>query len=199
MVRVAERHRLLARLSGPGRVGAAIQLGQRPTDGGQCEDRSRLIICLCQIAGIPARLVASYMWWDPQDNYAMHGGHAIVEIFLEGGWAFFESLKRGFYCIREDGRIASLWDILQHPELAERLHRRCRVHTYGSFYIADLADPDALSPADFTVRVSHDPVGGAWTPGRRPVRPSMPPARRHREQASARRRWATPRSARSGG
>ncbi|NLF30482.1 MAG: hypothetical protein GX591_06305, partial [Planctomycetes bacterium] len=35
--------------------------------------------------------------------------------------------------------------------------------------IADLADPDALSPADFTVRVSHDPVGGAWTPGPTPA------------------------------
>lgn len=84
--------------------------------GGQCEDRSRLIICLCQVAGFPARLVAAYGRWDPERNYALVGGHAIIEVYLEGGWAFFDSLK-DFYCLREDGRIASLWDLLRRPDL----------------------------------------------------------------------------------
>ena len=87
--------------------------------GGQCEDRSRLIICLCQIAGISARYIAAASHFRPEEGYALHGGHAIVEIFMEGGWAFFDSSCMDFYCLRDDGRIASLWDLRQHPELVE--------------------------------------------------------------------------------
>ncbi len=39
-----------------------------------------------------------------------------------------------------DGQDRELGELLTyHHEQAEELHRRCRVHTYGSFYIADLA------------------------------------------------------------
>ena len=39
-----------------------------------------------------------------------------------------------------DGQIRCIGDLLRYDrELAEQLHQRCRVHTYGSFYIADLA------------------------------------------------------------
>ena len=39
-----------------------------------------------------------------------------------------------------DGQTRAVGEMLRyHRELAERLHSRCRVHTYGSFYIADLA------------------------------------------------------------
>ncbi|MDZ7615913.1 MAG: BtaA family protein [Patescibacteria group bacterium] len=39
-----------------------------------------------------------------------------------------------------DGQTRSVGEMLQyHHDLADRLHRQCRVHTYGSFYIADLA------------------------------------------------------------
>ncbi len=88
--------------------------------GGQCEDRSRLIVCLCQIAGLPARCVAVYSHFRPEENYALRGGHAIVEIYCEGGWAFFDSSVMDFWCRRPDGRIASLWDLRQHPEWVEQ-------------------------------------------------------------------------------
>ena len=39
-----------------------------------------------------------------------------------------------------DGRDRELGELLTyHPEWAAELHKRCRVHTYGSFYIADLS------------------------------------------------------------
>jgi len=39
-----------------------------------------------------------------------------------------------------DGRVRRVGELLKyHCELAQLLHRKCRVHTYGSFYIADLA------------------------------------------------------------
>jgi hypothetical protein len=64
--------------------------------------------------------VASYSWFSPEEGYKSRSGHAIAEIFLEGGWAFFESVNDGFYCIKPDGKIASTWDIVQHPELADQ-------------------------------------------------------------------------------
>lgn len=67
--------------------------------GGQCEDRARLICCLCQIAGLPARFVASYTRFVPEAGYAQRGGYVIVEIYIEGGWCFFDSLD-DFYCLR---------------------------------------------------------------------------------------------------
>ncbi len=43
-------------------------------------------------------------------------------------------------CVSVDGQVRPVGEILRyHRELAEQLHRKCRVHTYGSFYIADLA------------------------------------------------------------
>ena len=39
-----------------------------------------------------------------------------------------------------DGQPKQVGELLRYDrDLAERLHERCRVHTYGSFYIADLA------------------------------------------------------------
>lgn len=88
--------------------------------GGQCDDRSRLIICLAQIAGLPSRFVAVYSHFRPEEDYKLVGGHAIQEIFIEGGWAFFDSSVMVFYCLRKDGRIASLWDVLSDPGIVER-------------------------------------------------------------------------------
>ena len=41
--------------------------------------------------------------------------------------------------IEVNGRLRRLGNLLNyHQELANELHQKCRVHTYGSFYIADL-------------------------------------------------------------
>ena len=42
--------------------------------------------------------------------------------------------------VRQDGQLVPINDLLTyHPELAEELHVKDRVHTYASFYIADLS------------------------------------------------------------
>jgi hypothetical protein len=89
-------------------------------DGGQCEDRSRLICCLAQIAGLPARCVAVYSHFRPEEQYAMHGGHAILELCIDRQWAFFDSSVLMFYCCHPDGRIANLWELLSDPTLVDR-------------------------------------------------------------------------------
>jgi S-adenosylmethionine-diacylglycerol 3-amino-3-carboxypropyl transferase len=41
--------------------------------------------------------------------------------------------------VEVDGRKRPLPELLEmHPDLSARLHEKDRVHTYGSFYIADL-------------------------------------------------------------
>jgi S-adenosylmethionine-diacylglycerol 3-amino-3-carboxypropyl transferase len=38
-----------------------------------------------------------------------------------------------------DGQMRKLPELLQmHPEISDKLHQIDRVHTYGSFYVADL-------------------------------------------------------------
>lgn len=87
-------------------------------NGGHCEDRARLIICLTQMAGLPSRFVASASYWDPLNDYTLVGGHAMVEICVDRRWAYFDSL-RDFHCVLPDGRFASLWDIVSRPEIVE--------------------------------------------------------------------------------
>ena len=84
-----------------------------------CECNTRLIICLAQITGFPARYTSSYAFVDPQKDYAVNGGHAMPEIYLEGGWALFDS-DHGFFCLKGDGRFVSLWELRQDPSLVER-------------------------------------------------------------------------------
>jgi hypothetical protein len=93
-----------------------------------CECNTRLIVCLAQIAGFPARYTSSYSFVDPRKGYALNGGHAMPEIYLEGGWALFDS-DHGFFCLKEDGRIASLWELRRDPSLVERQPD----WVYGSF------------------------------------------------------------------
>ena len=38
---------------------------------------------------------------------------------VEGAWAFFDSCW-GFYCLKPDGRVASVWELLQDPGLVDR-------------------------------------------------------------------------------
>ena len=48
---------------------------------GVCRDFAHLLIAMARAANIPARMVGAYAWClDPQDF------HAIVEVWLEGGW-----------------------------------------------------------------------------------------------------------------
>jgi S-adenosylmethionine-diacylglycerol 3-amino-3-carboxypropyl transferase len=70
--------------------------------------------------------------------------NAILEKARPGARAIYRSagLKVGYLDhlrVRHRGRETDLGGLVrQHPDLAAELHARDRVHTYGSFYIADL-------------------------------------------------------------
>ncbi|HUW56287.1 MAG TPA: transglutaminase-like domain-containing protein [Planctomycetota bacterium] len=72
-----------------------------------CNEQSRVFCVLCQVAGIPARYVGHSV-----------GGHGVSEARVEGGWAYFDN--RGKYFVKDDGTLASAWDLIQDPGLIDR-------------------------------------------------------------------------------
>lgn len=72
---------------------------------GLCECLGRLMVALCEVAGIPGRIM-------------MHdiGGHITSEVYVEGVWAYIDP-RCGIYCLDGDGRMLSAWEIWNDPEV----------------------------------------------------------------------------------
>jgi len=73
-----------------------------------CNEVSRIFACLCQIAGLPARLHCSHI-----------SGHMMAEVLTDGKWGWVDPMK-GIAPVTDDGGPASVWDLLQDPQLFER-------------------------------------------------------------------------------
>ena len=74
---------------------------------GMCNEQTRVMIRLAQVAGLPARYVGH-----------LSSDHGCGEIKIDGQWAYFDI--RGHYYFKDDGRIASIWDLKCDPGLIER-------------------------------------------------------------------------------
>ena len=70
-----------------------------------CECLGRLHVALCEVAGIPGRIV-------------MHdiGGHICSEVRVDGQWAYMDP-RCGVYCLKPDGSLASVWELWNDPRL----------------------------------------------------------------------------------
>lgn len=70
-----------------------------------CECLGRLYVALCEIAGIPGRIV-------------MHdiGGHITSEVYVDGHWAYIDP-RCGMYFLKPDGSFASVWELWNNPGL----------------------------------------------------------------------------------
>ena len=70
-----------------------------------CECLGRLFVALCEIAAIPAR-------------YVIHigGGHIVAEVLVDGHWAYVDP-RTGVHFERDDGLLASTWDLWSDPGL----------------------------------------------------------------------------------
>jgi len=73
-----------------------------------CNEVSRLYACLCQIAGIPARLHCAHI-----------SGHMMNEIHVDGRWWWIDAMK-GLAPVNEKDQPVSAWELLQDPKLFER-------------------------------------------------------------------------------
>ena len=101
--------------------GAEEAIVKRGTDW--CTDLSRVGCVLCQVAGMPARIV--YLF----NTTAAYSGHAIVEVLRQGRWGCVDVVN-GVVYRHADGAPASTWDLKLAPDLIAA-HRRLH-GGYGS-------------------------------------------------------------------
>lgn len=73
-----------------------------------CNEIHRVFVCLCQIAGLPARLMSSHI-----------SGHMMSEVYVNGTWMWVDAMK-GMYCFLDSGEPASTWDLIKDPCLFDR-------------------------------------------------------------------------------
>lgn len=77
-----------------------------------CVDLSRAACALCQVAGLPARLVAL------ADTAAAYSGHQIIEVFRSEAWGAADPATAVVYR-HADGRPATVADLQADPRLIE--------------------------------------------------------------------------------
>lgn len=75
-----------------------------------CTDVARVGCVLCQLAGIPARIVNLF------DTGAAYSGHVIIEAYRGGAWGAVDTSTSVIYR-HEDGTPATCWDLANHPEM----------------------------------------------------------------------------------
>jgi transglutaminase superfamily protein len=73
-----------------------------------CNEVSRVYICLCQVAGLPARPECAHI-----------SGHMMTEVYAEGKWQWVDPMK-GMAPVNDDDEPASAWELMQDPTLHER-------------------------------------------------------------------------------
>ena len=69
-----------------------------------CERVARVMVALCETQGIVGRIV-----------YHIGAGHVTNEIYLEGGWAYFDP-RCGMFCVDKGGRFMSVDDIVRNRD-----------------------------------------------------------------------------------
>lgn len=75
-----------------------------------CTDVARVACAMCQVAGVPARLV-----WLFNLNQA-HSAHEIIEAFTEGVWGAADPVN-GVVYRHPDGRPATTWELMNDERL----------------------------------------------------------------------------------
>ncbi|MGH7142976.1 MAG: transglutaminase domain-containing protein [Planctomycetota bacterium] len=73
-----------------------------------CNEIHRVFVCLCQIAGLRARVMGAHI-----------SGHMMAEVEVDGCWWWVDAMK-GWYCFKDDGGYASTWDLMRDPGLFAR-------------------------------------------------------------------------------
>ncbi|HHN46515.1 MAG TPA: transglutaminase domain-containing protein [Planctomycetes bacterium] len=76
-----------------------------------CNEVSRLFVCLCQVAGIPARIHCAHI-----------SGHMMTEAYMDGQWGWVDPMK-GVMPVKDDGSPASAWELHCNPSILERQPR----------------------------------------------------------------------------
>ena len=87
-----------------------------------CTDAARVGCVLCQVAGLPARLVML------ADTAQAYSGHVIIEVHRRGLWGAVDPTIAVLYR-HPEGRPASTWELMNRPQLIE-MHRKATPSFY---------------------------------------------------------------------
>ena len=83
-----------------------------------CERVARLMCGLCDIAGLPARVI-----------FHLSGGHLTNEVWYDGGWHYVDP-RFGLFYIDSEGELMSVRDIIRDPDVIRNQPEW--VYAYGS-------------------------------------------------------------------
>ncbi len=99
-----------------------------------CTDIARVACSLCQVAGVPSRIVNLY------NTKQAYSGHVIIEAYRQRKWGAVDSSTAVVYR-HSDGTPASTWDLMNQPSLIER-HQSPSAHCtwVDQFTGADIAN-----------------------------------------------------------
>ena len=108
-----------------------------------CNEVSRIYVCLCQIAGLPARVFCAHI-----------SGHMMTEVYAGGKWQWIDPMK-GFAPVNDKNKPASAWELHKDPALFERQPRSVwnDIRPPRQFF-----SKDGCSPKDimYTLAASRD-------------------------------------------
>jgi hypothetical protein len=81
---------------------------------GLCNEQARVFVRLCQVAGIPARLI--FLFYSNKKN-----GHVVAEFYADGRWSMADA---SYFCVfpAEDGRLMSAAECHEGRLLAGRTY-----------------------------------------------------------------------------
>jgi transglutaminase-like putative cysteine protease len=102
-----------------------------------CNEISRVLTFLCQIAGIPARPL--FCFTDPLTGMRTH---SVTELFFDGKWNFVEQ-NTGALFMMKDGYFASTIELRDNPDI---FRTRSDVGAGLSFSHASFTGPISILP-----------------------------------------------------
>jgi len=109
-----------------------------------CNEISRALVALCQVAGLPAR--GLFLFPDPLTGL---GGHAVTEVFFDGKWNLVEN-NWGILFLMQDGYFASAVELRDRPQIVNSRSDvgggLCLCHAFYTGAISVL--PYSISRAD---------------------------------------------------
>ncbi|MGD9894735.1 MAG: transglutaminase domain-containing protein [Dehalococcoidia bacterium] len=163
--------------------GTEEQIIERGSDW--CTDLARVACVLCQVAGIPARLV--YL----ADTRRAYSAHAIIEAYRDGTWGAIDPTTGVIYQ-HLDGRPTLAWDLQRDrgplashwPDTTNRSERvgQFRRATLANYFVWERQHYDCtVSPINSYYRTILDMAAQGWPGGLRWL---------HDEDEHARRRHA---------
>ena len=82
---------------------------------GYCNEQARLFVRLCQVAGIPARIV--FLFYLADDGETTANGHVVAEFATDEGWAMADT---SYFCLFPNGEGSLLSAAACHREANER-------------------------------------------------------------------------------